>query len=85
MFTEFVQKKLASAKYKLLDDGTYFGEVPSARGVWSNAKTLEECRHELQEVFEDWALLQVSTGVKMRGLRWKLPASVTSYGKCVAA
>jgi len=85
MLIEFIQNKLATAKYKLLDDGTYFGEIPSAKGTWANAKTLEECRSELQEVFEDWTLLQVRTGVKMPGLGWKLPSNFAQYGEYITA
>jgi hypothetical protein len=43
---------MARTKFKILGDGTYFGEVPGFRGVWANANTLEECRKELQEVLE---------------------------------
>lgn len=85
MLTEFIQKKLKSARYKLLEDGTYFGEIPSAHGVWANTKNLEACRTQLREVFEDWLLLQVRTGVKLPGLRLKLPSNYTHHGKCVAA
>jgi len=62
MISEYIYKKLNSAKYKILDDGTYFGEIHGLRGVWSNAKTLEKCRGELREVLEDWLLLSVSRG-----------------------
>jgi len=68
MLTEYIHKKMASARYKILDDGSYFGEVPSIRGVWANAKTLEACRRELQEVLEDWILLTVKNGETVRGL-----------------
>ena len=60
MLTEYIGKKLARAKYKILGDGSYFGEIPGLRGVWANANTLEECRKELQEVLEEWILLKVS-------------------------
>jgi hypothetical protein len=62
MLVEFVQRKMELAKYKLLEDGSYFGEIPGLQGVWGNAKTLEECRRELQEVLEDWLLLKVPGG-----------------------
>ena len=72
MLTEYVQKKMEQAKYKLLGDRTYFGEIPGLRGVWANARTLEECRRELQEVLEDWLLLKVSSKETVPGLRWKV-------------
>ena len=59
MLSEYIAKKLAQAKYKILGDGTYFGEIPGLRGVWANANTLEECRKELQEVLKEWILLKL--------------------------
>ena len=53
---------MARARYKILDDGTYFGEIPSLKGVWANDKTLEACRAELQEVLEDWLVIKLRDG-----------------------
>ena len=53
MLTEYINKKLKMAKYKILKDGSYFGEIPGIKGVWASAKNLEDCRRELQEVLED--------------------------------
>ena len=33
MFSEYIAKKLKEAKYKILKDGTYFGEISSLKGV----------------------------------------------------
>jgi predicted RNase H-like HicB family nuclease len=30
--------------------------------VWANAKTLEVCRQELQEVLEDWLVVKLRDG-----------------------
>lgn len=49
--------QLAKAKYKILEDGTYFGEIRGVSGVWANAKTLEKCREELRDVLESWVVL----------------------------
>lgn len=59
MFNEYIDKKLKLARYKILKDGSYFGEVPGLRGVWANGKNLEDCRQELKEVLEDWFLLKI--------------------------
>lgn len=59
MISDFISKKLKEAKYKLLKNGIYFGEIPSVKGVWASAKNLEDCRAELQEVLEDWILLSI--------------------------
>jgi len=58
MLTQYIQKAMHRAKYKILeDDGTFFGEIPGFQGVWANANTLEECRDELQDVLEGWIIL----------------------------
>ena len=67
MLSEFIEKQLKRARYKILDDGTYFGTILGFRGVWANAKNLENCRKELREVFEDWFLLKVRNREKIHG------------------
>lgn len=59
MLFEYIQKVLEKAQYKLLDDGAWFAEIPGFEGVWANAKTVEECRHELMEVLEEWLVLKI--------------------------
>lgn len=53
MLSEYIAKKLRMARHKLLENGSYFGEIPGVEGVWANAKNLEDCRKELREVLED--------------------------------
>ncbi len=72
MLTDFILKKLKTARYKILKDGTYFGDIPGARGVWANAKNLEDCREELREVLEDWLILKVMDGEKVSGFTVKV-------------
>jgi predicted RNase H-like HicB family nuclease len=69
MLSEYIEKKLKKARYKLLKDGSYFGEIPGLKGVWANAKNLEDCRKELYEVLEDWLLLKVRAGEKISGFK----------------
>lgn len=45
------------ATYEILEDGSYYGEIPALQGVYANAETLEACRELLQEVLEGWLLL----------------------------
>jgi predicted RNase H-like HicB family nuclease len=59
MITAYIEAAMTRTRYKIIEDGTYFGEVPRLQGVWANAKTLEQCRHELQEVLEDWLILKL--------------------------
>ena len=65
MFGEFIKKKLKTARYKILENGSYFGEIAGLRGVWSNAKNLEDCRQELKEVLEDWFILKIQEKKKI--------------------
>jgi predicted RNase H-like HicB family nuclease len=44
MLTYYIQTAMHQAIYELLDDGTFYGEIPSCPGVLSNANTLEACR-----------------------------------------
>lgn len=62
MISEFIEHRLKEATYKLLEDGAYFGEIPSLKGVWAAGKTLEDCRAELQEVLEEWLVLKLRHG-----------------------
>ena len=62
MLTAYITAAMSRARYKLLDDGTYFGEMPGLQGVWANAKALEACRAELQEVLEDWLVVKLRDG-----------------------
>lgn len=71
MLSEYIEKKLRQARYKLLQDGSYFGEIPGLKGVWSNAKNLEVCRKELQEVLEDWLLLKIRAREQVPGFKIK--------------
>jgi len=70
MIINFINKKLETAKYKLLEDKTYFGEIPGINGVWANAKTLESCRKELQEVLEDWLILSIKSDKRIPGFNF---------------
>ncbi|HEY9624787.1 MAG TPA: type II toxin-antitoxin system HicB family antitoxin [Crinalium sp.] len=57
MLTHYIQAAMHQATYEFLEDGTFYGEIPSCRGVWSNAATLETCREELQDALEGWIIL----------------------------
>lgn len=72
MLTQFIEKQLKKAEYKLLKDNTYFGEIPGLKGVWANAKTLEACRSELQEVLEDWLFLKIKDDERIPGFSFKI-------------
>jgi len=42
----------------MLEDGTWFVEIPGFRGVWANGNTVEDCRLELIKVLEEWLILK---------------------------
>lgn len=60
MLTRYVQGAMRRARYEILPDGTFYGEIPGFDGVYADTDTLESCREELEEVLEDWILLRVS-------------------------
>ena len=62
MLTRYIHEAMKLAKYKILEDGSYYGDIPGFRGVLANADNLEECRDELQETLEDWILLGIRLG-----------------------
>lgn len=62
MLTEYIKAAMHRAKYKLIGDGTFFGEIPGLDGLWANAETLEACRDELEESLEEWILLGLQLG-----------------------
>lgn len=80
MLTAYIQAALNKAKYKILpDDGSYYGSIPGFKGVWANAKTLEDCRNELREVLEDWLLIGISRHLPLpvvEGIELKIKETV---------
>ena len=66
MLTEYLQAAMRRAKYEILpDDGSFYGEIPDFQGVYANARTLESCREELQEVLEGWVFFRVSKNLAL--------------------
>ncbi len=65
MLTEYIDIAMARARYELLEDGTYYGEIRGFRGVWAEAPNLESCRRELQEVLEEWIVLKLRLGNRL--------------------
>lgn len=81
MLFEYIQGALEKAEYKKLDDGTWFAEIPNFEGVWSNGKTVEECRKELVEVLEEWVILKLRDGdpiPKVKGIKINIKEVVTA-------
>lgn len=62
MLTEYIRSAMRLAKYEILSDGTFYGEIPGFQGVYANEETLEACREQLQEVLEGWIILGLRLG-----------------------
>jgi predicted RNase H-like HicB family nuclease len=62
MLQKYIQNALKDSKYKMLEDGTWFVEIPGFEGVWANGNTVEDCRLELIEVLEEWLILGKGDG-----------------------
>ena len=62
MLTEYIRAAMSRATYEILSDGTFYGEIPGFQGVYANAKTLDACRAELQDVLEGWIVLGLRLG-----------------------
>lgn len=62
MIIKYLSEAMRRAKYKILEDGSYYGWIEELPGVWANASSLEECREELQSVVEDWLFLGLKLG-----------------------
>ena len=62
MLTKYIGAAMHHATYEMLDDGTFYGEIPEFQGVYANTDTLESCREQLQEVLEGWIVLGLRLG-----------------------
>jgi predicted RNase H-like HicB family nuclease len=58
----YCTEALQRAAYKVLEDGSWFAEIPGFTGVWANAETVEATREELYEVLQEWLLLKLRDG-----------------------
>ena len=72
MLSEFIERQLKKSQYKILKNGTYFGEISGLRGVWANAKNLEDCRKDLREALEEWLVLKVRSHERVPGFEIKI-------------
>ncbi len=75
MLTEYIRAAMGKARYEILPDKTYYGEIPGFQGIYANAETLEACREELEEVLEEWIFLRVARNLPLpvvNGLKLKV-------------
>ncbi|HHY93985.1 MAG TPA: type II toxin-antitoxin system HicB family antitoxin [Firmicutes bacterium] len=62
VLSRYIAAAMGEARYRILDDGNFFGEIPGLNGVWAAEPTLESCRQVLQEVLEEWLVLKLRDG-----------------------
>lgn len=62
LLSDYIRAAMRHARYEMLSDGTYYGEIPGFQGVYANEPTLEACRETLQEVLEGWIILGLRLG-----------------------
>lgn len=60
MLNEYISAAMKEARYEVLEDGSFYGQIEDLKGVWANADTLEKTREELKEVLEEWIVLRLS-------------------------
>lgn len=57
---DYIEAAMREARYEVLEDGTWYGEIPGLQGVWADADTREQSRNDLEEVLEEWIYLRLS-------------------------
>ena len=62
ILSDYLENALAEAEYDKLEDGIFFGRMPSCKGVVAFSKTLRECEAELRSTLEDWVLVGLKLG-----------------------
>ena len=65
MLITYIQSAMRLARYEILEDKQFYGEIPGFDGVWAQSSTLEACREELQSALEDWLILGLRMGHKL--------------------
>jgi predicted RNase H-like HicB family nuclease len=65
MLISYILNAMRLAKYEILPDGQFYGEIHGFQGVWAQAGDLETCREELQSALEDWLVLGLRLGHKI--------------------
>lgn len=83
MIGQYIRAAMGEARYEILEDGSFYGEIPALKGVWANAGGLEETREELLEVLEEWIVLRLSRNLPIPaigGAAWSPPWGGSMHG-----
>ncbi len=66
MLIKYLTTVMHKAHYEFLkNDKKFYGEIPECKGVYATARSLEECRDELEEVLEEWILFRISRNLNL--------------------
>jgi len=57
MLSEYIQTAMRNARYEIMENGRYWGEIPALQGVWADSDSLESCRETLRQVLEEWIVV----------------------------
>ncbi len=61
MLSNYIRAVMTRAQYRPTSkDDAIYGEIPGFEGVYAQAETLENCRHDLSEALEEWIFFRVS-------------------------
>ena len=62
ILTGYIESALSQAEFDKLEDGSFYGRIPSCKGVIAFGKTLRDCEDELRSTLEDWVLVGLKLG-----------------------
>ncbi len=65
MSAKYIKAAMHKARYEILEDDSFYGEIPGFKGLYSNESTLEKCRIELERTLKDWVLLSISKNLHL--------------------
>ena len=65
VLSDYIQAGMKKAHYEILEDNTFYANIPGVQGVYANEPSLEACREELQSVLEDWILFSLQEGCSL--------------------
>ncbi len=65
MLTEYIDAAMRHARYEILEDKSFYGEIPECNGVWANELTLADTEKDLRGTLEGWLILGLRDGAEI--------------------
>lgn len=84
MLTDYITATMNEAHYEVMEDGRFFGSIPSCKGCWGEGAQLEECRQDLCDAVESWMLHRIRRGMElpiMAGIDLNVPVTQNEYAE----